>query len=109
MPWAVEKVVGPFTAESGTANSCALERRMCNGDEGGKLAWSALLTPKKLPVCLDDADRGLRVGVAWIEENNGFLGCKPSRDGRETDCGTTEMLDEGAILISGPSSYPVNS
>jgi hypothetical protein len=83
---------------------------MCNGEEGGKLAWSALLTPRKPPVCFDDVDReDLRVGVAWIEENNGFLGCKLSRDGRETDCGTTEMLDDGAMFISGPSSYLGNA
>lgn len=109
MPWSVEKSAGLFTAESCTVNSCALERRICNGDEGGKLAWSVLLISRKPPICLDDADRGLRVGVARIEENNGFLGCKLSRDGRETDCGTTDMLDEGAICSSGTPSYPGNS
>lgn len=42
--------------------------------------------------------------MAWIDENNGFLGGKLSRDGREADWGTTEKLDEGAMFISGPSS-----
>lgn len=82
---------------------------MCNGDEGRKVDWSALPEPGKPPICFDDADRDLRLGVAWIDENNGFFDCKVSRDGREIDCGTTEKLDDGGADISGTSISPGNA
>jgi hypothetical protein len=73
-----------LSTESGTANNFALDRRICSG-EGGKHGSSELLTARKLPFKLDEFDIVLRLGVAWIDENKGFLVCKFSRDGLETD------------------------